>query len=197
MNQDPTPKIRCAWVPKDNQLYIHYHDEEWGVPTHDDRHIFEHLTLESSQAGLSWLTVLKKRPNYRLAFANFDPAQVAAFTAKEVDTLMNNSGIIRNRQKIIAAISNAQKFLEIQQQFGSFAAYQWQFVGGKTIQNSWSNIKQIPTITAQSTAFSQDLKRRGFGFVGPTTIYAHMQAVGLVNDHTTDCFRYQALRLNS
>lgn len=186
-------KIRCAWVSPDNELYVHYHDEEWGVPRYDDQSIFEYLTLESAQAGLSWLTILKKRDNYREAFANFNPKEVAAFTNSDVDMLLVNSGIIRNRLKIAAAISNAQRFLDIQNEFGSFAAYQWRFVDGKPIENAWSNTTQVPAVSPESEAFSKDLKRRGFKFVGPTIVYAHMQAIGMVNDHTTDCFRFGQL----
>jgi DNA-3-methyladenine glycosylase I len=186
-------KHRCAWVPEDNELYVRYHDEEWGVPQYDDQRIFEHLTLEASQAGLSWLTILRKRDNYRRAFANFDPKRVAAFTEEDVERLMQNAGIVRNRQKITAAIANAKCFLATQKEWGSFAKYQWQFVGGRPKQNAWETIAEVPAITPEAEAFSRDLKRRGFRFVGPTTIYAHMQAVGMVNDHTTNCFRYSDL----
>ncbi len=187
-------KIRCAWVPIDNELYVSYHDEEWGVPQRDDRALFEHLALESAQAGLSWLTILRKRENYRLAFADFDPEIVANYSAEDAESLMQNSGIIRNRLKILATISNAARFMDIQREFGSFSAYQLQFVGGTPIQNSWQTIAKVPATSAEAEAFSKDLKRRGFRFLGPTTIYAHMQAIGMVNDHTTDCFRYKELR---
>lgn len=184
-------KTRCAWVGKE-QIYIDYHDQEWGVPVYDDQKLFEFLILEGAQAGLSWLTILKRRENYRKAFANFDPQKVAKFTEKDVATLLQNEGIIRNRLKIRSAINNAQKFLEVQKEFGSFSNYQWQFVGGKPIQNKWTKASQIPAVTEQAERFSKDLKRRGFNFVGPTIIYAHMQAVGMVNDHTIDCFRWLA-----
>lgn len=182
-------KHRCAWASPD-PLYVNYHDTEWGVPVHDDTTLFEFLTLESAQAGLSWITILKKRENYREAFAHFDPKKVALFTDDDIENLMTNAGIVRNRLKITAAVNNAQRFLEIQQEFGDFASYQWQFVNNKPIQNEWQNVSQIPATSPESEAFSKDLKKRGFRFVGPTTIYAHMQATGMVNDHTTDCFRY-------
>lgn len=195
MNQDipVASKSRCAWVPKDNELYIRYHDEEWGVPRYDDGHIFEHLTLESAQAGLSWLTILRKRENYRVAFANFDPQKVASFTEADIERLMQNAGIVRNRQKILAAIENAKCFLEVQKEWGSFAKYQWQFVEGAPKQNAWKGRMEVPVVTQEAETFSSDLKRRGFKFVGPTTMYAHMQAMGMVNDHTVDCFRYKEI----
>jgi DNA-3-methyladenine glycosylase I len=186
-------EIRCAWVTKGDTLYEHYHDYEWGVPVHDDRKLFEFLILEGAQAGLSWLTVLKKRNNYRKAFANFDPSKVAKFTARDVEVLLSNEGIIRNRLKIHAAVTNARKFLDIQKEFGSFDTYQWQFVSGKAIQNSWKDIRDIPAQSSIAISLSNDLKLRGFTFVGPTIIYAHMQAVGMVNDHTIDCFRYNEI----
>jgi DNA-3-methyladenine glycosylase I len=186
-------KHRCAWVPEANELYVRYHDEEWGVPQYDDRRIFEHLTLEASQAGLSWLTILRKRDNYRRAFADFDPEKVAAFTEEDVERLMQDAGIVRNHQKIAAAIANAKCFLAIQKEWGSFAKYQWQFVGGTPMQNAWETIAEVPAITPEAEAFSRDLKRRGFRFIGPTTIYAHIQAMGMVNDHTTNCFRHSDL----
>jgi DNA-3-methyladenine glycosylase I len=185
---------RCAWVPPGNEVYERYHDDEWGVPVHDDRTLFEFLVLEGAQAGLSWQTILKKRDNYRAAFADFEPAKVAAFTAKDLARLLNNAGIVRNRLKIKAAINNAQKFLLIQKEFGSFDAYQWSFVGGKPIQNARRKIGDVPAVSPEAEAFSKDLRQRGFVFVGPTIIYAHMQAVGMVNDHTTDCFRYEEVR---
>ncbi len=184
-------KNRCAW-PK-NELAICYHDTEWGVPVHDDIKHFEFLTLESAQAGLSWDTVLKKRENYRQAFAGFDPLTVSAFTEDDLARLLLNAGLIRNRQKLSAAIHNAQQFLEIQEAFGSFTNYIWRFTDGKTIHNGWKSLQEIPATSKESDALSKDLKKRGFKFVGPTTMYAHMQAAGLINDHTTDCFRYQAL----
>lgn len=186
-------KTRCAWVDPDNTLYEQYHDTEWGVPVYDDRLLFEFLILEGAQAGLSWITILRKREDYRQAFAGFDPAQVAQFTPADAAALLQNPGIIRNRLKIAAAINNAQKFLEVQREFGSFSAYQWRFVGGHPRQNAWPNIAAVPAVTPEAVAFSHDLKRRGFKFVGPTIIYAHMQATGMVNDHTVDCFRHRSL----
>ena len=180
-------KKRCQWVT-DLPLYETYHDEEWGVPVHDDHKHFEFLILEGAQAGLSWLTILKRREGYRKAFANFDAKKVAMFDEEKVEELMDDVGIIRNQLKIRAAISNAQQFLEIQKEFGSFDRYIWGFVGGKTIQNSRRSIKEVPCSTEESVALSKDLKHRGFKFVGPTVMYAHMQATGLVNDHTVDCF---------
>ncbi len=182
--------IRCEWVPADNPLYVAYHDQEWGLPVHDDRLLFEFLILEGAQAGLSWLTILKKRENYRKAFDNFDPNKVANYGEEKVAELLENAGIIRNRLKIRAAITNAQCFLKIQKEFGTFDNYMWQFVNGETKKNSWKSIAEIPTKTAESDAMSKDLKKRGFKFIGSTICYAHMQAVGMVNDHTVDCFRY-------
>lgn len=186
-------KTRCAWVPKNDDLYITYHDTEWGVPVHDDQKHFEFLILEGAQAGLSWRTILSRREGYRKAFANFDPQKVAKFTQKDQEKLKQNPDIIRNRLKIAAAITNAQAFLKVQKEFGSFNAYAWQFVKGKPIINHWQSIKQVPAVTKEAEIFSKDLKKRGFRFVGPTIIYAHMQAIGMVNDHTIDCFRYQEL----
>ena len=189
----PTPKKkRCDWCLSGNDLYIQYHDQEWGVPVHDDRKQFEFLTLESAQAGLSWATVLNKREGYRKAFADFDPAKVARFTEKRMLKLLENPGIIRNKLKVRAAVTNAQAFLAVQEEFNSFDEYIWQFVDGRPIQNKWKTIKQVPVTTKASDALSKDLKRRGFKFVGSTIIYAHMQAVGMVNDHLTTCFRHQA-----
>ena len=167
-----------------------YHDEEWGVPLHDAQRLFEFLILEGAQAGLSWQTVLNKRGNYRKAFDNFDPAKVARYTPKRVEKLLQNAGIIRNRLKVESAISNAKAVLAIQKEFGSFDAYVWQFVGGKPKKNRFKSMSQIPATTDESEAFSKDLKKRGFRFVGSTICYAFMQAVGMVNDHTTNCFRY-------
>jgi len=183
---------RCAWVP-DDPLYIAYHDLEWGVPVYDDRRIFEFLTLESAQAGLSWITVLRKRENYRAAFDNFDPEKVARYDQARLQSLLANPGIIRNRLKITAAINNAQSFLKVQEEFGSFDSYIWRFVSGKPKINSWKKVAEIPARTAESDALSKDLKERGFKFVGSTVVYAHMQATGMVNDHTVDCFRYREL----
>lgn len=183
-------KNRCAWAGSD-PLYVKYHDEEWGVPVHDDKALFEFLILEGAQAGLSWLTVLKKRENYRKAFSNFDARKIAKYTAADKKRLLANPGIIRNRLKIAATIINAQKFLETQKEFGSFDRYIWRFVGGKPVQNKFKSIREIPPRTEISDAVSRDLKKRGFKFVGSTICYAFMQAVGMVNDHLTDCFRYR------
>lgn len=182
-------KQRCAWVTSGDTLYEEYHDHEWGVPVHDERTHFEFLVLEGAQAGLSWRTILSRRDNYRKAFDNFDPRKVAKYTPAKVEELMQNSGIIRNRLKIESAINNAKRFLEIQKEFGSFDAYIWSFVGGKPMHNKRKSIREIPASTEESKALSKDLLRRGFKFVGPTIIYAHMQAIGMVNDHTSDCFR--------
>jgi DNA-3-methyladenine glycosylase I len=193
---DPTPKItRCRWAT--TELNIPYHDEEWGVPVHDDNTWFEFLILEGAQAGLSWDTVLKKRARYREVFANFDPQKVARFDAKKVKSLLADPGIIRNRLKIAATIGNARAFLEIQKEFGSFDAYIWRFVNGKPIQNDWKTHKKLPASSAVSDAISKDLKKRGFSFVGSTIIYALMQATGLVNDHMVDCFRYSEVSRNN
>ncbi len=170
---------------------VTYHDAEWGVPVHDDRRIYEFLVLEGAQAGLSWGTILRKRENYRLAFDGFDPAAVARYDQGKVAELLANPGIVRNRLKIQAAIGNARAFLAVQDEFGSFDTYIWQFVGGKAIQNAWKSIQEIPAQTVESQVLSKDLIRRGFRFVGPTIVYAHMQATGMVNDHTVDCFRYE------
>src|SRR5690606_16279490 len=183
-------KIRCGWCLKFCQ-YIAYHDEEWGVPVHDDRKHFEFLILEGAQAGLSWSTILKKREGYRKAFADFDPEKVARFTAARAEKILQDPGIIRNRLKVMAAINNAKRFLEVQKEFGSFDKYIWAFVGGKPIINRWKTLSQIPATTTESDALSKDLIRRGFKFVGSTVIYAHMQACGLVNDHLVDCWRYR------
>jgi DNA-3-methyladenine glycosylase I len=170
---------------------IHYHDTEWGEPVHDDRKHFEFLVLEAAQAGLSWLTVLRKREGYRKAFADFDPTKIARFRPDKVEKLLLNPEIIRNRLKIEAVLNNAKAFLAVQKEFGSFDDYCWQFVDGKQKVNKWRQVKEIPATSAESDAFSKDLKQRGFKFVGSTVIYAHMQAVGMVNDHTIDCFRYK------
>lgn len=181
---------RCSWCG-DDPLYVAYHDEEWGVPVHDDRVLFEFLTLESAQAGLSWITVLRKRENYREAFAEFDPVKVARFNQAKIEKLLTNPGIVRNRMKVEAAVNNAKRFLEVQKEFGSFDKYCWDFVGGKPLQNSYKSLKEVPATTDESNALSRDLKKRGFKFVGSTIIYAHMQATGMVNDHIVDCFRYK------
>ena len=172
------------------ELYIQYHDKEWGVPVHDDQKHFEFLVLESAQAGLSWATILKKREGYRKAFADFDVQTVAGYGAGMVEDLLQDASIIRNRAKIEATINNAKQFIEVQEEFGSFDKYIWQFVGGKPKINSWKTMSEVPVTTPESDALSKDLKKRGFKFVGSTTLYAHMQAIGLVNDHTIDCFRY-------
>lgn len=185
-------KERCQWA-QDEQFHA-YHDQEWGVPVHDDRTHFEFLVLEGAQAGLSWATILKRRPGYRQAFAKFEPDRVAQFTKAEYERLLQNAAIIRNKLKIRSAINNAQRFLEVQQEFGSFDAYIWQFVGGKPILNRWESMHHIPAATAESQALSMDLKKRGFTFVGPTIMYAHMQAVGMVNDHVLTCFRYREVQ---
>ena len=171
-----------------------YHDREWGVPTHDDRRHFEFLVLEAAQAGLSWSIVLKKREGYRRAFSQFDPKKVARYSEARIDKLTGDAGIVRNRLKIASAVKNARAFLSVQDEFGSFDAYCWRFVDGRPRHNQWRSLRQIPPTTAESDAFSRDLKRRGFSFVGSTVIYAHMQAVGMVNDHLADCFRYREVR---
>jgi DNA-3-methyladenine glycosylase I len=183
---------RCQWSTSD-PLYIRYHDEEWGVPLHDDRLIFEFLILEGAQAGLSWLTILKRREHYRHAFDQFDPERVALYDEQKIAQLLSNAGIIRNRRKVESAVTNARAFLEVQREFGSFDNYIWGFVGGKPIINAWQNVEDIPAQTDESVAMSKDLVRRGFKFVGPTICYAHMQATGMVNDHLVDCFRYNQL----
>jgi DNA-3-methyladenine glycosylase I len=185
--------IRCAWVPLDHPNYIKYHDEEWGVPVHDEQKLFEFITLEGAQAGLSWSTILKKRDGYRQAFANFDPKKVSKFMNKKVDQLLQNPGIVRNKIKVESTVSNAKAFLKVQQEFGSFDSYIWSFVDDKPIQNQFKKVSQIPAETPLSKLISKDLKKRGFRFVGPTIIYAFMQAIGMVNDHTVECFRYQPL----
>jgi DNA-3-methyladenine glycosylase I len=187
-----TAKPRCAWCGTD-PLYVRYHDQEWGVPVHDERRHFEFLILEGAQAGLSWITILRKRENYREAFAAFDPARVARFGKREVARLLKNPGIVRNRLKIESAIKNARAFLDVQDEFDGFDKYVWRFVGGKPIQNHRTHMKQIPARTPESDTLSKDLKKRGFSFVGSTIIYAHMQAVGMVNDHVVGCFRYKQL----
>jgi DNA-3-methyladenine glycosylase I len=183
--------IRCPWVSLDKPDYVAYHDEEWGVPVHDDNLIFEFLTLEAAQAGLSWYTVLRKRENYRAAFAGFDPAKVARFNAAKVEKLMADAGIIRNRLKILAAINNAKRFLEVQKEFGTFDAYIWGFTGGKTVDNKVRGKGDYAATSPESDALSKDLQKRGFKFVGSTIIYAHMQATGMVNDHIVTCHRHK------
>ena len=187
------PAERCGWVPPVDPLYLAYHDEEWGVPSHDDRHLFELLVLEGAQAGLSWATILRKREGYRRAFAGFDPEQVSGFGQRDVERLLGDADIVRNRLKIESAIANAQATLAVQAEVGSLDAYLWGFVGGRPIANARRTLSEIPAETAESRAMSKDLKRRGFRFVGPTVCYAFMQAAGLVNDHVVGCFRYRAL----
>lgn len=185
---------RCSWVNVEDQLMCQYHDHEWGVPTHDDHRHFEFLILEAAQAGLSWSIVLRKREGYRRAFSEFDPEKVARYSGARIEKLMGDPGIIRNRMKIAAAVKNARAFLAVQEEFGSFDAYSWRFVDGRPRQNRRRALREIPATTPESDAFSRDLKRRGFSFVGSTVIYAHMQAIGLVNDHVIDCFRYRDVR---
>jgi DNA-3-methyladenine glycosylase I len=182
---------RCTWAGTDNPLMLAYHDGEWGVPVHDDRTLFEFLILEGAQAGLSWSIILNKRDGYRRAFSGFNPEKVARYTDKRIDTLTADPGIIRNRLKITSAVRNARAFLSVQQEFGSFDAYCWRFVDGRPKVNRWKSMKDMPSTSSESDAFSKDLKRRGFGFVGSTVIYALMQAVGMVNDHLVDCFRHR------
>ncbi len=185
-------KTRCAWAGKD-PLYIQYHDTEWGVPLYDDRKLFEFLILEGMQAGLSWLTILRKREHFRRALDHFDPEKIARYDETKVQQLLNDPGIIRNAAKIRAAINNARAFLNLQEEFGSFSAYLWRFVDGKPIVHRWRRLEDIPTRSPESDALSRDLKQRGFKFVGTTICYAHMQAVGMVNDHLVDCFRYREI----
>lgn len=183
-------KKRCQWCENSFDDYVRYHDEEWGVPVHNDKKHYEFLVLEGAQAGLSWSTVIKKREGYRKAFANFDYKKVAIYDEAKIEVLLQDPSIIRNQLKVKSAVNNAQRFLEVQKEFGSFDTYIWKFVGGKPIVNSWKTMSEVPASTKESDALSKDLKKRGFKFVGTTIIYAHMQACGLVNDHTTDCFRY-------
>jgi DNA-3-methyladenine glycosylase I len=189
-------KMRCDWLTKD-ELYISYHDKEWGVPEHDDIKLFEMLILEGAQAGLSWLTVLKRRETYRAAYDGFNPARMAQWDQEKIESLLKDPGIIRNRLKVKAAKTNALVFLQVVKEFGSFNAFIWSFVGDTPIQNSWPTIKEIPANTPESDKMSRELKKRGFRFVGSTICYAFMQSVGMVNDHTVDCFRYNELRLKA
>ncbi|MDD2605040.1 MAG: DNA-3-methyladenine glycosylase I [Desulfobacteraceae bacterium] len=189
----PSSPVRCPW-PGDDPLYVRYHDEEWGVPLHDDHRLFEALILDGAQAGLSWLTILKKRDNYRRAFEDFDPARVARYGEEKIGALMADAGIVRNRRKIDAAVTNARACLEVQAAFGSLDAYLWRFVEGKTVHNAWRTMDQVPAETAVSRTMSRDLKQRGFAFVGPTICYALMQAVGMVNDHLVSCFRHAEIK---
>jgi DNA-3-methyladenine glycosylase I len=188
---------RCGWVPKEDPAYLAYHDEEWGVPVHDETRLFEMLALEGAQAGLSWATILHKRDGYRRAFAGFDPAKVARFTQAKVDRLLQDPGIVRNRLKVTSTIANARAVLDVRKENGSLDAFLWSFVGGTPIVNRWRSLQEIPGMSPESTAMSQTLKRRGFRFVGPTVCYAFMQATGFVNDHVTTCFRHGELSRRS
>jgi DNA-3-methyladenine glycosylase I len=190
-SHDGDAVVRCDWA--DGPEMIPYHDTEWGVPVHDDRTHFEFLVLEGAQAGLSWLTILKRREGYRKAFAGFEPAKVARFTPAKVEKLLADTGIIRNRAKVESTVRNAKAVLAVQEEFGSFDAYLWGFVGGRPVVNKWKRVAQVPPTSPESEAMSADLRRRGFGFVGPTVCYAHLQAAGLVNDHLVSCFRYAEL----
>ena len=192
--EDPVRPIRCGWAR--NELAVRYHDEEWGVPVYDDRRLFEFLVLEGVQAGLSWDTILKKRENYRAAFDEFDPAKIALYAQRRITRLLADPGIIRNRLKIASTVQNARAFLRVQEQAGSFNRYIWQFVDGSPRVNAWKSLRKVPARTPQSDAMSKDLKKRGFNFVGSTICYAFMQAVGMVNDHVVDCFRYRTMMLS-
>ena len=187
-----TKKRRCDWAGTD-PIYVDYHDKEWAVPVHDDRLLFEFLVLEGAQAGLNWLTILRKRPAYRKVFAGFEPARVARFDKRKIGRLLQDTSIVRNRLKIESAVRNARAFLKVQEQFGSFDDYQWRFVDGRPRLNRFMTMAEVPARTAESNAFSRDLKQRGFNFVGPTICYAHMQAVGMVNDHLVSCFRHREI----
>ncbi len=191
MTTEARKKIRCAWAT--NDLSIRYHDEEWGVPVHDDRLLFEFLILEGAQAGLSWNTILQKRDNYRAAFDGFDPERVARYDRRKLQSLLKDPGIVRNRLKIASAVQNAKAFLRVKEEFGSFDRYIWKFVDGQPLVNSWRSLKQLPAKTPQSDAMNKELRKRGFNFVGSTICYAFMQAVGMVNDHAKECFRYSQL----
>jgi DNA-3-methyladenine glycosylase I len=190
----PNGPPRCEWAPLDQPRYLAYHDEEWGVPSHDDRHLFEMLVLEGAQAGLSWSTILNKREGYRTAFAGFDAAKVARFTPARIERLMADAAIVRNRLKIESSVNNAARVLEVQRELGSLDAYLWSFVGGAPLVGRWERLGDLPAETDESRAMSKDLKRRGFRFVGPTVCYAFMQAAGLVNDHVVSCFRYREVQ---
>lgn len=183
---------RCSWAG-DDPLYVAYHDDEWGVPVHDDRTLFEFLILEGAQAGLSWITILKKRENYRKAFDGFDPKRIARYRQARIQKLLGNAGIVRNKLKVASAVTNAKAFLAVQKEFGSFDDFVWQFVDGEPKINAWKAMSEVPASTPESDAMSKELKRRGFKFVGTTICYAYMQAVGMVNDHVVDCFRYREL----
>jgi len=187
----PNAVTRCEWAPLDQPVYLAYHDEEWGVPSHDDRHLFEMLTLEGAQAGLSWSTILNKRDGYRTAFANFDASKVARFTPARIERLMVDPSIVRNRLKIESTVNNARQVLEVERELGSLDAYLWSFVEGGPIVGRWKRLSDLPADTSESRAMSKDMKRRGFRFVGPTVCYAFMQATGMVNDHVVSCFRHR------
>jgi DNA-3-methyladenine glycosylase I len=195
MSGRPVREMRRCWWCGELPLYCAYHDLEWGVPIYDDRQLFEFLVLEGAQAGLSWITILRKRVAYRKAFAGFDPARVARFSARKIEQLLRNPGIVRNRLKVESAVKNARAFLEVADRFGSFSAYQWRFVDGRPLVNQWRERQEVPASAPISDAFSRDLRQRGFSFVGTTIMYAHMQAVGMVNDHLVDCFRHAELEL--
>ena len=190
MGDQKQMKKRCKWSGSD-PICLKYHDKEWGVPVYRDQKLFEFLVLEGAQAGLSWITILKRRQGYLNAFDKFDVQKIARYGKRKINALLNDPGIIRNRLKVLSTVTNAQAFIKIQEEFGSFSKYQWQFVGGKPLHNSWKRMKQLPAKTKISDAFSKDLKKRGFSFVGSTIVYAHMQAIGMVNDHTIDCFRFK------
>jgi DNA-3-methyladenine glycosylase I len=185
-------KIRCAWCGSDPR-YLKYHDEEWGVPVHDDRHLFEMLNLEGAQAGLNWSTILNKRENYKKAFDNFDAFKISKYSQKKIENILQNPGIVRNKLKVNAVVINAKAFIKVQKEFGSFDKYIWQFVGAEPIANKFNSLKELPAKTEISDAMSKDLKKRGFKFIGSTICYAFMQAVGMVNDHTKDCYRYKEI----
>jgi DNA-3-methyladenine glycosylase I len=192
MTRTAAPTLEpCEWALAGNELYRRYHDEEWGVPLYDDRKQFEFLTLESAQAGLSWACILNKREGYRRAFADFDPEKVARFTEKRIAKILEDPGIVRNKLKVAAAVNNARQFLAVQEEFDGFGKYIWGFVGGKPVQNRWATKRDVPATSPESDALSKDLKQRGFKFVGSTIVYAHMQATGMVNDHTLGCFRHK------
>jgi DNA-3-methyladenine glycosylase I len=186
-------KTRCPWCG-DDPLYVAYHDKEWGVPVRSDKTLFEFIILEGVQAGLSWITVLRKRENYRKAFDNFDWEKIARYDTTKIEALLQNAGIVRNRLKVHAAVTNAKAFIKVRKEFGTFSKYIWSFVDGKPLQNQWKAMKEVPPVTALAEKISKDLKKRGFTFVGPTIIYAHMQATGMVNDHITTCFRHKEVQ---
>ncbi len=189
--------VRCYWSSLEDASMLAYHDKEWGVPVHEDQKHFEFLVLEGAQAGLSWSTILNKREGYRRAFAGFDPEKVARFTPARIARILKDPGIVRNRRKVESAVRNARAFLQVQREFGSFDAYAWKFVGGGPKQNRWKRSQRLPATSPESDAFSKDLKARGFNFVGSTIVYAHMQAVGMVNDHATECFRHREVRIGA